>query len=99
MNNISMLKMFGINSSSRQWENNDLYLKSDILLSADVFENFRKTCLHYYKLDPAHYFTSPGLSWDSMLKMTNIKLQLMADIDMFQFIEKGMRGGISYIAK
>ena len=79
-------------------EYHDLYLKSDILLLADVFENFRKTCLEYYKLDPCHYFTSPGLSWDAMLKMTDMKLELMTDIDMFQFIEKGLRGGISYIA-
>ena len=79
-------------------EYHDLYLKSDILLLADVFENFRKTCLQYYKLDPCHYLTSPGLSWDAMLKMTGIKLELMTDIDMFQFIEKGMRGGTSYIA-
>ena len=77
----------------------DLYLKSDVILLADVFENFRKTCSLYYKLDPCHYFTSPGLSWDdAMLKMTEIKLELMIDVDMFQFIEKGMRGGVSYIA-
>ena len=79
-------------------EYHDLYLKSDVLLLADVFESFGKTCLQYYKLDPCHNFTSPGLSWDAMLKMTNIKLELMTDVDMFQFIEKGMGGGVSYIA-
>ena len=81
-------------SPKNMGEYHDLYLASDVLLLADVFENFRKTCLEYYKLDPCHYFTSPGLSWDAMLKMTDIKLELMTDIDMFQFIEKGMRGGI-----
>ena len=54
--------------------------------------------MHYYKLDPCHYFTSPGLAWDAMLKMTGIKLELMDDVDMYQFVEKGIRGGISYIA-
>ena len=78
-------------------EYHDLYLGSNVLLLSDVFENFRRTCLQYYKLDPCHYFTSPGLSWDAMLKMTNIKLELMTDVDMFQFIENGMHGGISYI--
>ena len=67
----------------------DLYLQSDILLLADIFENFRRTCLLYYKQDLTHYFTSPGLSCDAMLKMTGIKLELMTDVDMFQFIEKG----------
>ena len=71
-------------------EHHNLYMKSDVLLLADVFENFRKTCLEYYKLDPCHYFTSPGLSWDAMLKMTDIKLELITDIDMYQFIERGM---------
>ena len=79
-------------------EYHDLNLKSDILLLGDVFEKFRETCLQYYKLDPRHYFTSPGLSWDAMLKMTQVQLELMTDIEMFQFIEKGMHGAISYIA-
>ena len=57
-------------------EYHDLYLKSDVLLLADVFENFRSTCLQYYNLDPAHYFTSPGFSWSAMLKMTGIKLEM-----------------------
>ena len=61
-------------------------------------KTFRKTCLTYYKLDPLHYITSPGLAWDAMLKMTGINLELITDIDMQLFIEKGMRGGISYIA-
>ena len=79
-------------------EYHDLYLKSDILLLADVFENFRKTCLQYYKLDPCHYFTSPGLSWDAMLKMTDIKLELITGVDQYLFIERASRGGVSYIA-
>ena len=73
---INMFKMFGIHSNLKNMgQYHDLYLKSDILLLVDVFENFRKTCLEYYQLDPCHYFTSPGLSWDAMLKMTDIKLR------------------------
>ena len=77
----------------------DLYLKTDVLLLANVFEKFINTCSDYYGLDPCHYFSSPGLSWDAMLKMTGIKLGLISDVNMHLFIEKGMRGGISYIAK
>ena len=64
-----------------------------------MFEKFIKTYLDYYGLDPCHYFSSPGLSWDAMLKMTGVELELITDIDMHWFIEKEMRGGISYIAK
>ena len=73
----------------------DLYLATDTLLLADVFENFRKTYLKHCGLDPAHYYTSPGLSWDALLKHTGIKLELLTDCNMYLFIEKGMRGGIS----
>ena len=65
----------------------------------DVFEKFINTCLNYYGLDPCHYFSSPGLSWDAMLKMTKIELKLISDTNMHLFVEKGMRGGISYTAK
>ena len=76
----------------------DLYLKSDVLILADVFENFRKTSKQYYNLDPVHYFSCPGFAWDAMLKMTGINLELIIDIVMYQMVEKGLRGGISYIA-
>ena len=75
----------------------DLYLKTDVLLLADVFEDFRRVCLGSYKLDPADYISAPGLSWDAMLKRTGVKLDLLSDVNMYQFIEKGMRGGTSYI--
>ena len=77
----------------------DLYLKADALLLANVFKKFINTCVDFYELDPCHYFSSPGLSWDAMLKMTGIELYFISDIGMHLFIEKGMRGGISYIAK
>ena len=64
-----------------------------------MFEKFIDVCLEYYDLDPCHYFSSPGLAWDVMLRMTGIELELISDVDMHLFIEKGMRGGISYIAK
>ena len=77
----------------------DHCLKKDVLLLADVFEKFIDTCLTYYKLDPCHYFSAPGLSWDTMLKMFGVKLEKVTDIHQYLFIERGTRGGISYIAK
>ena len=76
----------------------DLYLKTDVLLLTDVFEEFRNVCLENYELDPAWYFTSPGLAWDASLKKTGVKLELLTDIDMLQMIEKGTRGGVSMIS-
>ena len=75
------------------------YLKKDILLLIDVFEKFIHTCMKFYGLYPCHYFSSSGLSWDAMLKMTEIELKNISDPDKFLFIEKGLRGGFSYIAK
>ena len=69
------------------------YLKKDVPLLANVFEKIINTCLEYYGLDPCHYFSSPRLSWDAMLKMTKIELEFISDTDMYFFIEKGMRGG------
>ena len=83
--------------SIRDYHN--LYLKSDVRLLADVFENFRKTCLKHYNLDPAHYCTSPGLAWDACLKETGQKLQLLHDYDKLMMFERGIRGGISHISK
>ena len=92
---INVWKVFKIKDLGQYY---DLYLKTDVFM-CDIFERFIKTCLDYYPLDPCHYSSSPGISWDPMLKMTGIKLELISDIDMHLFIEKGMRGGISYISK
>ena len=76
----------------------DLYNQSDVLLLADVFENFRDVCCKHYDLDPAWYYTAPGLAWDAALKITGVKLELLSDVDMLNMIEKGIRGGISMIS-
>ena len=73
----------------------DHYLKKDVLLLADVSGKFIDTCGKFYKLDPCHYFSSPGLSWDAMLKMTGVELKKISDIDLYLFLEKETRGGIS----
>ena len=79
-------------------EYHNLYNMSDVLLLADIFENFRDVCSEHYKLDPAWYFTSPGLAWDAALKITGIDLELLSDYDMILLIKHGIRGGISTIS-
>ena len=74
-------------------EYHDIYLKTDVLILADIFENVRNTCVGAYGLDPAHYLSAAGLSWDAMLKITDIQLELFSDANMLSFLEKGLRGG------
>ena len=74
-------------------------MKKDVLLLADVFEKFISSCLKFYNLDPCHYFSAPGLSWNTMLKLTKIELEKISNADMYLFIKKEMRWSISCINK
>ena len=74
----------------------DLYVQSDTLLLADVFENFRDMCIKVYELDPAHFVSLPGLAWQAYLKKTNIELEVLIDYDMLLMVEEGIRGGICH---
>ena len=76
-------------------EYHNLYLKTDVILLANVFEAFRKVCLKNYGLDPAHFYTAPGLAWKACLKKTRIRLELLLDPDMLLMFERGIRGGIT----
>ncbi|GFY77356.1 uncharacterized protein TNIN_5301 [Trichonephila inaurata madagascariensis] len=88
--NISQMHTFG--------DYHDLYVTVDVLLLSDIFENFRTLCQNYYKIDPCHTYTAPGLAWQAYLKMTKVRLELLTDIDMHLFIEKGIRGGVAMIS-
>ena len=76
-------------------EYNDLYLKTDTLLLRNVSEAFRNTCLEHYKLDPSHFYTSPGLTWQACLKKMDISLELSTDPNMLGIFEKGIQGSIT----
>ena len=87
MKTLLMPKKFGKNLDVKNMGDfHDLYLLSDVLLLADVMESFRKLCEKHYELDPAHFFTTPGLAWDAMLKMTDVKLELLGDVDQLLMI-------------
>ena len=85
-------KEFGLRNLG---EYHDLYLKTDVILLANVFEAFRGVCLKNYGLDPAHFYTAPGLAWKACLKKTRIRLELLLDPDMLLMSERGIRGGIT----
>ena len=77
----------------------DLYNIQDVLLLADIFENYRDVCLKNYNLDPAHYLTAPSLAWEAMLKWTKIELEWIDDYNLYLTIERGIHGGISQAIK
>ena len=85
-------KEFGINNLG---EYHDLYLKTDVILLANVFKAFRKVCLDNYGLDPSHFYMAPGLAWKACLKKTRKRLELLLDPDMLLMFERGIRGGIT----
>ena len=89
----NVFKKFNINNLG---EYHDLYVRSDTLLLADIFENFRQSCLKNYELDPAHFVSLPGLAWQACLKKTNVELELLTDCDMVLMVEEGIRGGICH---
>jgi len=80
-------------------EYHDLYLNTDVLLLTDIFENFRNMCLEYYELDPAHYYTLPNFAWDAMLLKTGVVLEQIHDLEMYEMIESGLRGGMVQVSK
>ena len=104
--NMSSISEDDYQHAQRVWEEvgihnlgdyHDLYLRTDVVLLTNVYEAFMDTCLRHYKLDPAHFYTSPGLAWKACLKHTGIKLELLTDPDMLLMFEQGIRGGITQV--
>jgi hypothetical protein len=106
--NFSDISKEDYNSAKYIWEEfkcknlgdfHNIYVLLDTVLLADVFNTFRKKTLSIYGLDPCHYFSIPTLSWNAMLKLTGVQLELINDIDMYIFIENNIKGGICQISK
>ena len=106
--NMSLISEDDYQHAQKVWEEfgirnlgdyHDLYLRTDVVLLANVYEAFRDTCLEHYKLDPEHFYTSPGLAWKACLKHTGIKLELLTDPDMLLMFEQGIRGGITQVVR
>lgn len=96
---MNMLSKFGKCLKWKIWNVTKLHLKCDVLLLVDVFKKFRGVCFEYYRLDLCHYVSTPGWSWDAMLKMASVELNWSSDVYMYQFIEKGMIAGISSVTQ
>jgi hypothetical protein len=93
---VKVWRTFGIRNLG---EYSDLYLTTDVILLAEVFEAFRELCIENHRLDPCHYVSSPGLAWDAMLRMTKTPIGLLPKRDMYDFVERGIRGGIAVVSK
>ena len=87
-------KVWNIFKIKNLGEYHDLYVQSDTLLLADIFENFRNMCLNIYELDPVYFVSAPGLAWQACLKKTKVELELLTDCDVILMTEKGIRSGI-----
>ena len=87
-------KVWNVLETKNRGEYHDLYVQSDSLLLADVFKNFRDKCIEIYELDPAHFWSAPGLAWQACLKKTKVNLKLLTDIGMLLMSEAGIRGGM-----
>ena len=94
-----MQRMYGEKIECKTMQDyQDLYLKTEDLILADLFENFGKFGIQHYKLDPAHYVSSPQLSWDAMLLFTGCNLEMISDPEIFVLVDNGIRGGVAMIS-
>ena len=89
-------KVFKVCMLKNLGDYHDLYVQSDTLFLADVFENFRNKCIEIYELDPAHFLSESGLAWQACLKETGIRVEVLTDADMLLMVEKVIRGGICH---